>query len=256
MKNILNINNINKQNKDLVGGKAYNLSFLANRGINTAKFFVITADVFDKVKQLDKEFNLPLDLQKDVLINLKKLEKDKVAVRSSANCEDQINSSFAGQFETYLGVFKDKIFDKIKQCWVSVFTEQVFTYCNFHQIDFSSIKMAVIIQEMIMAEKGGVIFTRDVFNHNKDKVIIETAKGLGEKVVSGLVNPQRMIFSKEKKKCIEGAIGLEKQVLTLNEAEKLFKIALKIEKIFGQPQDIEWAIENNIIYILQSRPIM
>lgn len=289
MKNLIHHNQINTKNKNLVGNKALKLASLAKAGIQIAEFFVIPTSVFEKVvanKEIQKlgtelvfhekgnlgknhdnllkileKINLkiskakfPPEIQKQILQNFDKLNTEKVAVRSSATCEDNINSSFAGQFESYLSCFKDQVFEAILKCYRSVFTEQVLMYCTYHNVDFSKIKMAVIVQEMISADKGGVIFTKDLLG-NGDRVIIEAAKGLGEKVVSGSHNSQKIVFSKKSGKPIEGATYFEDSILSIKEAKKLFQIALKIEEIFDCPQDIEWAIEKDKIYILQSRPI-
>ena len=289
MKDLIYFNQINPRNKNLVGNKAFRLAELAKVGIRIANFFIIPSPVFDKIlenkelqslkadlifygksnldKNLAKEleilkeinlaisrFKFPQRFQKQILKSFDKLNTDKVAIRSSATCEDQANSSFAGQFESYLSVLKDQVFEAIEKCFQSVFKEQVLMYCLYHKVDFSAIKMAVIVQKMIKAEKGGVIFTNDVFE-GSNNLVIEATKGLGENVVSGRVNSQRIIFSKIDKRPIEGVIGFEKPVLSLKEAKKFFQIGLKVEKVFKQPQDIEWAVKKDKIYILQSRPI-
>ena len=257
IKKIIFFNHINKKDKYLVGNKAFNLGLLRDQGINIAPFFVVTTSVFHELIKSKNNLNkieLPQDLKTAILKNFKKLKTNKLAIRSSATCEDGENSSFAGQFASFLSVPTNKIIENIKKCWASVFTAQVRNYCYFHKIDPSLIKMAVMVQKMVKAQKGGVIFTKDITG-NGNRVIIEAAKGLGEKVVSGLVDPQKLVFSKKTKKLSEGSIGFQNQVLNFNEAFRLFKISLKIEKIFGRPQDIEWAIEKGKIYILQSRPI-
>jgi pyruvate,water dikinase len=114
--------------------------------------------------------------------------------------------------------------------------------------------MAVIVQEMIFAEKGGVIFTKNVFGGKPQNLIVEAAAGLGEKVVSGLVNPERIMVNKNTGRVIEKEI-VEQGVLAEKEVKALTEIAIKIEEFYQAPQDIEWAIKDNKIYILQSRPI-
>ena len=289
MKNLIKFNQINGENRNLVGSKAFKLAKLAQENIQIADFYVIPTHIFQKIitrKKIQKlindlilhqlgnsgknncqlteflnkinteidKFDFSQALSKEILQGFKSLKTKKVAVRSSASCEDQVNSSFAGQFTSYLSVPQDQVLSAVKKCFQSVFNQQVLMYCFYHKVDFSLIKMAVIIQKMIKAEKGGVIFTKDVFQ-NGNRVIIESARGLGEKVVSGLTNSEKIVFSKKTGKMIEGVIGFNKAVLSIQEAKKLFNLALKIEKIFGQPQDIEWAIEKDQIYILQTRPI-
>lgn len=289
MKEILNFDQINTKNKPLVGNKAFNLSLLAKQVIKIAKFFVIINSVFEqiiksqeieslkeqltlvKLSNLEKEskgvkkilqqinsrinqLTFPEDLQKKVWAGFKKLKTDKVAIRSSATCEDLMDASFAGQFESYLAVSEDEVLATIKKCWGKVFTKQVLVYCLYREVDFSTIKMAVIIQEMIFAEKGGVIFTKDVFQGREGILVIEAAKGLGERVVSGIVNPESIFISKDTGKIAQKQSG-DGQVLSQREIKELTDMALEIEKFYGYPQDIEWAIEKGKIYILQSRPI-
>ncbi|OGD52566.1 hypothetical protein A3J78_00015 [Candidatus Beckwithbacteria bacterium RBG_13_35_6] len=290
MNDIIFYQKINKNHKDQVGNKAFNIHKLDKHGVGIGKFIVLTTHFFDNILEtkelrilkaelnscntgsLDKhktdisqqfkniriyinQRDFTKDIQQKLAKAVVKLKANKYAVRSSANFEDGVNCSFAGLFDTFLGVSKDNLMDAIKRCYASIFSLQVLTYCLYNKLDFSQIKMAVIIQKMVEAEKGGVIFTSNIFNHKENQIVIEAAKGLGEKVVSGLVNPQRLIFNKATGRCINGQIGMQKQVLNFNEAFKLFKLALKIEKLFSSPQDIEWAIEKGKIYVLQSRQI-
>ena len=286
----ISLNQIGQKSLPLIGHKAFNLAKLSKVNISVPQFFVVPTSLFDQVVNNKSIKNLLLNLQVQELTSLGKnnqnlksildqiyfqisqyqfpsdltktltrsfylLKSDKLAIRSSANCEDSGLASFAGQFTSFLSVDKNDLLSAVKQCLAAVFNQQVLMYCSYHQVNFSDIKMAVIIQKMINADKGGVIFTKDVFNHSKNKLIIEAAQGLGENVVSGLVNPQKLIFDKKTEKIIEGFQGSDQPILTPKEAKQLFRLSLKIEKLFGSPQDIEWAIENNQIYILQSRPI-
>lgn len=231
--------------KDLVGGKAFNLAKLKRKGFNIPNAFVITTEA---------EGEMTEELKDLIFKNLNNLKTQKFAVRSSATCEDARFTSFAGQFESYLVVSQKDLIKTTKKCWASITKERVLTYCKYHNISPSAIKMAVIIQEMIFAEKGGVVFTRDVFWSNKDTLMIEAAKGLGEKIVSGLVNPERIMVSKKTRGVIEKQ-SPNGEVLTEGEIKRLVSIALKIETFCHSAQDIEWAIMDDKIYILQSRVI-
>ena len=287
---IVTLDQINQKSKPFIGSKAFNLAKLSQAGINVPNFFVLPITLFNQTIKTKQIQDLILNLQAQESTNLGKnqqalkaildqiyyqitqsdlpseitkilkqtfylLKTDKVSVRSSATCEDLKTTSFSGQFVSYLSIDKNELLSAVKQCLASVFNQQILMYCTYHKVNFLDIKMAVIVQQMINADKGGVIFTQDVFNHSKNKVIIEAAQGLGENVVSGLVNPQKLIFNKKTGKIIEGFQGPDKPVLTPKQANQLFKLAMKIEKIFKKPQDIEWAIQNNKIYILQTRPI-
>jgi len=238
---------LNEENleRDLVGGKALNLARLKKAGFNVPNAFVITTQAFGKMDQ---------DLKRLIEKNFKKLKTEKVAVRSSATCEDKSFDSFAGQFESFLGVSQSNLFKTIEECWQSVFSERVKIYCLHHQLKPESIKMAVIIQKMILAEKGGVVFSRDVFQQRKNVLVIEAAQGLGERVVSGLVNPERVVVEKNSGKIIERHL-INGPVLTEKEIEKLTQVSLQIESFYHSPQDIEWAMMKGRLYLLQSRPI-
>ncbi len=244
MSNIIwpNEKNINPK---IVGGKAWHLIQLYKAGFNVPKFFVITTDAYHSTS-----FYLEEEIRED----FEKLHTQNIAIRSSATCEDQTNSSFAGQFESFLSIPYSQLLTTIKTCWNKTKSERVIVYAKNHKISLNSVKMAVIVQEMISAEKGGVIFTKNVFGNKKNQLLIESAEGLGEQVVSGLVNPERIIVSRISGKLLEREIP-EGKILSDKEIKKLTILALKIEKIYNQPQDIEWAIRNKKIYILQSRPM-
>ena len=143
---------------DLIGGKAFNLAKLKRAGFNVPAFFIITTKADGKMSG---------QLKKQIFQNLKKLKTPNFAVRSSATCEDKNLASFAGQFESYLGVGKKDLIKAVRKCWDSVKKDRVLIYCASKKIDPKQIKMAVVVQEMIFAEKGGVIFTEDIFRQKK-----------------------------------------------------------------------------------------
>jgi len=252
MKKIINFDQINDKHRELVGNKAFNLAKLNEFGFKTADFFVISNSLFHRA--IEKRA-LPIDLQQEIINKLHESKATKFAVRSSASCEDGKKSSFAGQFESFLSIPKHKVIRAAEDCFKAVFDERIGLYCSYHQVDPSEIKMAVIVQEMIEAQKGGVIFTHDVFNDDGDSLVIEAAQGLGEQVVSGSANADRLIFSKKKGNLIKSEPGGKESVLTTGEAKDLFNLALQIETKFGQAQDIEWAIKDQQIYFLQTRTI-
>jgi pyruvate,water dikinase len=239
---LINRQQINTNNKRLVGNKAFNLAFLTQHGVKTPDFFVISPSVFENR-------SLSRILENEIIEYVDKLETDKFAVRSSATCEDGKNSSFAGQFESYLGISRTQLLNAVIKCWRSAFSSSVETYCTYHEIKRDQIKMAVIVQKMINADKGGVIFTKNIFQKNDD-IIIEAARGLGENIVSGLVDPERIILPRRGKNQ-----SFKPEVLNAKELETLFNEGLRIEKLYDAPQDIEWAIENDELFILQTRPI-
>ena len=233
-----------------MGGKACNLALLANNGFKTAQFFVIPNTLHRRVLSR----GLSLDIQKEIMSNLLLMNGNKFAVRSSANYEDGNGSSFAGQFESYLSLSRSQVIDAIYNCYQVAMSGQVKLYCNYHGIDPAGIKMAIIVQEMVNADKGGVVFTKNLESQCGKEMVIEAATGLGEQVVSGLVDPQKIIINKKTKNIVQ-VINNGNSVLNKDELSNLTGTSLKIEKLFGQPQDIEWAIAGKELFILQTRPI-
>lgn len=218
-------------------------------------------------------------------INYKLKKKISFAVRSSATIEDSKAFSFAGQAESFLNNKNfDEILLSIKNCWSSLFSPQVLLYLlqmKKKGINFSliNINMAVIIQEMINSEISGVLFSSNVLNNNTTQMLINSTWGLGETVTDNLVVPDMIILNKnefkilrydigkKEKKSIQnphgsGTIIIENELhsrsicsLTDNQIHQLYVLGLNLENEFNYPQDIEWAIQNDIIYVLQTRPI-
>lgn len=200
-----------------------------------------------------------------------------VAVRSSATTEDLAEASFAGQQETFLNVKgKEELLKSVKKCFASLFTSRATYYRNKKGFRHENASLAVVIQRMVDSDKSGVIFSKDPSMKRED-VIIEAGWGLGEGVVSGKITPDRYVVSR-KMEILEKEIGNKKiaitrnaaggqqavklkeerarqQVLKDHEITKLAEIALRLEAHYQKPQDIEFAIERNEIYIVQTRPI-
>ncbi len=200
-----------------------------------------------------------------------------VAVRSSATTEDLAEASFAGQQETFLNIKGNKkLLESIKRCFASLFTARATYYRIKKGFKHEEASLAVIVQKMVDADKSGVIFSKDPA-HKNDNIVIEAVFGLGEGIVSGKITPDKHIISMDleilDKKIADKKIAITKdsagnkevvklkeekskqQVLKNFEIEKLAEIALKLEKHYQKPQDIEFAIENEEIYIVQTRPI-
>ncbi len=200
-----------------------------------------------------------------------------VAVRSSATTEDLAEASFAGQQDTYLNIKgKKELLESIKKCFASLFTARATYYRNKKGFPHGESSLAVIVQKMVDADRSGVIFSKDPAQEN-DNVIIEAVFGLGEGIVSGKITPDRYVISPDSK-IIEEKIGNKKiaitrdssgkreivklkediskqRVLRDSEIKKLTEFALKLEEHYQKPQDIEFAIENKEIYIVQTRPV-
>ncbi|MFH1710961.1 MAG: phosphoenolpyruvate synthase [Nanoarchaeota archaeon] len=200
-----------------------------------------------------------------------------VAVRSSATTEDLAEASFAGQQETFLNVHgNESLLTSIKKCFASLFTPRATYYRNKKGFKYEQASLAVVVQKMVNSDKSGVIFSKDP-SQNREDVIIEAVFGLGEGIVSGQITPDRYIVSRKgkiiEKEVTEKKIAIiknsegkqetiklkpeisKKQVLKDHEVTRLADIGLKLESHYGKPQDIEFAIENDEIYIVQTRPI-
>jgi pyruvate,water dikinase len=208
-----------------------------------------------------------------------KLGAKYVAVRSSGTAEDLPGHSFAGQYDTYLGISDSAdCIEAVKKCWASLWTLRAYEYRERNNFDHLSINMAVIVQSLIAADASGVMFTVDPVKDSRSSIVIEACFGLGEALVSGKVTPDRFVVSKKSLKLLSSTISEKKiertidrnglieekkvpdersSVCCLNKkhALRLAKIARKIEIEFGCPQDIEWVIHRNKIFLLQSRPI-
>ena len=200
-----------------------------------------------------------------------------VAIRSSATTEDLAEASFAGQQDTYLNIKgNEDLIEKVKKCFASLFTSRAAYYRIKKGFKHEQSSLAVVVQKMINSDKSGVIFSKDP-NYKNENVVMEAVFGLGEGIVSGRITPDKYEVSKEleiiDKKISEKKIVMtrnssgenviiklkeeksKEQVLTTYEIKMLAEYALKLEEHYNKPQDIEFAIEDSKIFIVQTRPI-
>ncbi len=212
-----------------------------------------------------------------ILEILKTSEPIFVAVRSSATTEDLAEASFAGQQETFLNVKgKNELLTSIKKCFASLFTARAVYYRHKKGFEHTKSSLAVVIQKMIDSDKSGVIFSMDPTN-NSQNIILEAVFGLGEGIVSGTITPDKYIISRDlqilDKKISDKKIAItrdsgggqqtvklseeksKQQVLKEYEIKRLAEISLKLEDHYKKPQDIEWAIEGEEIYVVQTRAV-
>lgn len=212
--------------------KATNLKKLKDNGFNVPKFEIIKWE--DKDKEID-------------ISNYKGL----YAVRSSSNLEDGKLNSFAGQFDTYLNVKPSEINNKVKECFNSINNKNVSKYIEENNIDKSNLKMDVIIQEMVNSDISGVLFTSNP-QGLLNEVVITVGVGLGNNVVEDKVDTTTYYYNiNDDVYYYEG----KKDLLNKELIDKLITTSNKIKEVFGEYLDIEFAIENNEIYILQTRKI-
>jgi rifampicin phosphotransferase len=200
-----------------------------------------------------------------------------VAVRSSATAVDLPGMSFAGQQETYLNVRgAELLLEAVKNCWASLWTARAMAYRTRRGIAPETVSLAVVIRRMVESQAAGVMFTANPSNGRRDQATISAAWGLGESVVSGSVTPDSMVVEKESGRVISREIT-DKEVMTVyiesGTAERLVPEALRrkvvlddeiaaelarygkrIEELYGTPQDIEWALSDGQLFVLQARP--
>ena len=222
---------------------------------------------------------MPAEVEQAILEAHAKLGANAVAVRSSATTEDAEDASFAGLQDTFLWVLDgaDTV-RRVRECWGSLYSVESITYRCKHAFPEDGVAMAVVVQQMVDARCAGVMFTRSPTTGDKSVITIEGAWGLGSAVVSGEVTPDRWVMGK-----ITGEISVRdishkhaKQVpadgggiveveleaaeadapcLTDAELQALREVGRRIERHYGKPQDIEWALDKSgKILLLQSRP--
>jgi pyruvate,water dikinase len=200
-----------------------------------------------------------------------------VAVRSSATAEDSEAASFAGQQETYLHVRgADCIVERIRDCWCSFFTERALFYRR-EKGSLRDLGMAVVVQRMVEPDVSGVLFTVDPTKGRRDRMVVEAVFGLGEGVVSGQLTPDHYVLARDgrlKRTRLHAqpyaivhdpAGGVREQALpaergeaqTLDEDQlvRLARVGVDLEERLGGPQDIEWALQDGELFVLQSRPV-
>ena len=203
-----------------------------------------------------------------------------VAVRSSANAEDLPGLSFAGQQETYLNIKGGvQVSEAVKKCWASLWTAQAINYRHEMDIGQNTVAMAVVVQIMIPSEVSGILFTANPASGDRSEMIVNCSFGLGEAIVSGRVTPDTYIVDRDTLTAKETMIGAKEQMIVSNGEQgtrmenvtaeqkeisslskesltELAALAIRVEKEFdGVPQDIEWAISDGKLWLLQSRPI-
>ncbi|MER7577563.1 rifamycin-inactivating phosphotransferase [Streptomyces sp. NPDC126514] len=295
----------------VVGGKGAQLSALARiEGIRVPEGFCVTTDAFrqvlaeepavgerlDQLSRLDPDdregirtlsaqvrrivegIAVPDDLAAAVTDALSRFgDHAAYAVRSSATAEDLPTASFAGQQDTYLNVVgPTAILQHISRCWASLFTERAVTYRRRNGIDHRTVHMAVVVQQMVLPQASGILFTADPVSGHRKVATVDAGFGLGEALVSGLVNPdvfkvrdgevvartiaakQRAVEALPSGGTQEVAIDPQRQeqpALTDEQVVRLVGLGRRIEARFGRPQDIEWCLVDDDFRIVQSRPV-
>lgn len=242
---ILSFSQLAVEKQSLAGGKGSTLAQLYQAGYPVPDGFVILPTAFAGDELMPKA---RAQIQKH-LARLRIAEKSTTfAVRSSALSEDSVQASFAGEFETILDVRTDEeIHEAIRTVRQSRLGERVQIYSQAKGIEVSH-EIAVVVQRMVPAEMSGVLFTADPISGSWVQMTVNFVHGQGGRLVSGLETGKNFTF-KGPKGQYQGSLELRRY------ARKLYKLAKRVEREFGIPQDIEWAIANGKLYLLQSRPI-
>src|ERR687893_2058425 len=288
-----------------VGGKAYNLGILSAAGFPVPPGFVVTTQAYElavgdradapladlatavdpaalaeRVRAAILAAPVPEEVRQGVLQAYRELGPDvAVAVRSSATAEDLPLASFAGQQDTYLNIIGgDAVVDAVRRCWASLWTHRAVDYRTRNGIDQGTVRLAVVVQQMVQAATAGVLFTADPVTGTRHHSVIDASPGLGEAVVSGAVNPDRFVVDSDTGEVLERRIG-DKRVLirartgggvervehqgsddlpslTSQQIAALIDLGQQVQTLYGSPQDIEWALdESDRLWLTQARPI-
>ncbi|MGC9323676.1 MAG: PEP/pyruvate-binding domain-containing protein [Desulfomonilia bacterium] len=311
MRYSVDINNLTEQDLKYVGSKAYALSVLLKHGFDVPKaacittrayeFYVKTTGLAERISMelSRKDFHnmrweelwdaslrirnmflntaMPAKLVNELKQPLEKLfRSSSVAVRSSAPGEDSTRASFAGLHESYMnvqGVYA--ILDHIRLVWASLWSDAALLYRRELGLDVHQSTMAVLVQELIIGDRSGVIFGRNP--SDESQVVIEAIYGLNQGLVDGTVEPDRWnldrasgrIISHEPAKRLKRLVPAKSGIVLENlpggmkrkpplgkdEVKRIYELAMRAEQIFGSSQDVEWTFRDKDLYTLQSRPI-
>jgi rifampicin phosphotransferase len=308
---VFGFKDLDKTNITVVGGKGANLGEISKiEGIRVPAGFCISIDAFRRItretssisrlldqlslltvedrntiSQLTAEIRrliegiaMPEDIREQIARHVSRLGKENAyAVRSSATAEDLPTASFAGQQDTYLNIIGEKeILKHVSKCWASLYADRAVTYRIQNSFDHRKVHLAVVVQKMIFPEAAGILFTAHPVTSNRKMSSIDASFGLGEALVSGLVNAdvytvhrggviakkistkKLAVFASQDGGTKEQEIEPERQnrqALTDEQILQLDHIGRTVEKHFGHPQDIEWCLADGTFYIVQSRPI-
>lgn len=262
-----------------VGGKAFNLARLSLNDFNVPPFIILDTDEFWNFLAKDKERykELLLNYNASSLSEIRKLIENKefsliskeriktkldevfkrhgkIIIRSSATDEDGNNYSFAGMMESYPDLsIEDDVFGYIKKCYLSCFSDRAMEYRALNKLIDEELSMAVIIQSMVESDFSAVAFTTDPQTNDPDEVLISVVKGTGEKLVSGEENSDDYVVDAEGDvRRLSGSLDIDKRII-----REIADIGKKIEESYDKKRarDIEIAIKDQKIYVLQERPI-
>jgi rifampicin phosphotransferase len=268
---IQSLSSIRASDGAVAGGKGANLGELIEAGFPVPDGFIVTTGAYvlgareaavdpsDPVTAAERLRTgaMPRPIAAAALEAYRALGGGPVAVRSSATAEDLPGASFAGQQDTYLDVVgEDALIDAIRRCWASLWNERAVAYRRANGINDQDVALAVVVQRMVDARAAGVLFTADPITGRRGRAVIDVAPGLGEAVVSGAVDPDHVAADPRTGEIFEPRITGDTAVLDDVQVRELAAVGAQIERHFGAPQDIEFAVDGDgSVWIVQARPI-
>lgn len=231
-----------------------------------------------ELRRLVLDQHIPSDIQAEILQAFESLGTRSVAVRSSATAEDGSSAAWAGQLETYLNTPREELLEAVKRCWASLFTPRAIFYRYQQQLDAGDIAVAVVIQAMVDSEVAGIAFSVHPVSQDPNRLIIEAGWGQGEAVVSGQITPDSYIVQKSPLKLLDRTTQRQTRLLKLGQSAgsewvnipaqksqqpklddktivRLSQLVLAVEVHYGFACDVEWALADGRLYLLQARPI-
>ena len=268
-----------EQENGKLGNKGKFLLLMKQNGFKVPDGFVLDSDTYDETVRGKAEeiiFQALENLNKDNIketsnglnelfnkIKLPERTADEIksivrsgklyAVRSSGTKEDLDEFSFAGQYQTFLNTKPEDVEARVIDCYRSMFSEIILSYLVNRKIDLKDLKMSVVVQEMVASDKSGICFTIDPVTGNDKTMLIEVSEGLGEDIVSGKTVPEQYHYNWYDNK--ETDRKADNKLISEAKVEEYAKVFASIQQQFGYPCDIEFAIKDDELFILQSRRI-
>ena len=308
---IIPLNQISGSDRHRVGGKSYALATMAARGFRVPEAISITTGAYDRFVDATglrerillelhrKDFKdmrweeiwdaalrirnmfLTMPIPQELSAILREAVEhvflnQPVVVRSSAPGEDSAKASFAGLHESYVNVLgPERILDHVKKVWASLWSDAALLYRQELGLDVETSTMAVVVQEIVVGERSGVVFGKNPNDPNQ--AVIESVHGLNQGLVDGTVEPDRWVLDRETGRIITHTPGQrdrgvvpshegirlellssgksQQSPLTEKEVADVFALARRAENLFGAAQDVEWTFRGDVLYALQARPI-
>lgn len=236
------------------------------------------SDAHQQIRACFEQAVVPAEIEAAVNEAVETLQVNRVSVRSSATCEDSATSAWAGQLETFLDVSPDAIMTKVRDCWLSLFSESALAYGATHGFAAGEISVAVVVQQMVDSEISGIGFSVHPVTQEPEIQLIEACLGLGEAIVSGRINPDQFVVERETSQILESQTGEQKEALWLGaggtkpawqpldgrgtepkitheQVREYSRLLTRLHDHYGHPIDTEWAVEKGKFQVLQARPI-